>query len=268
MTKNISNSALRPHALTSATAVELLDLFLARTGIVTVVGAGGKKTTIYRLATAHRGRVGVTSTVMTPPFRPRLHAHVVVEDPGRLTDAVVDAARQHQRVAFATPSQKRARLGGVAPSQVTEIYGRAGFDLCLVKGDGARLKWIKAPGDEEPVVPPSTVVVPVVSARALGAPLTAKTVHRVELFCRLTGAQNGETITPEIVARLLSSELGLLKNIGAARVVAAINMVDTRQRRVAAQEAAQRALELSPRIERVVLARMIADDPVVEVVRR
>lgn len=206
--------------------------------------------------------------MLMPPFRRRLHAHVVVEDPERLTDAVVNAARQHRRVAFATPSEKRARLGGVAPSQVTEITRRAGFDVCLVKGDGARLKWIKAPGDEEPVVPPSTVVVPVVSARALGASLSTKTVHRVEAFCRLTGARDGDAITPEHVALLLASEQGLLKNIGEARVVAVINMVDTPRRRALAQETAERALALSPRIEHVVLSRMIEETPVVDVVGR
>ena len=37
---------------------DLLKLFCAEHGIISVVGAGGKKTTIYRLVAAHNGRVG------------------------------------------------------------------------------------------------------------------------------------------------------------------------------------------------------------------
>ncbi len=238
-------------------ASDLLDLFRARSGVVCIVGAGGKKTTLYRLATAHSGRVGITSTVLTPPFRNRLDAHVVVADPAGLSAAVAGAAQKHARVAFATPCEKPARLGGVAPAQVSEIHVRAGFDLSLVKADGARLKWIKAPGADEPVMPPATTVIAVVSARAMGVPLSEKTTHRLQEFVQVTGARYGEPISPQQVARLLTSEQGSLKGVGDARVIALINMVETPAQHAMAREAAQQALDLSGRIERVVLARMI-----------
>ena len=55
-----------------ASAARLLDLLAARHGLVAAVGAGGKKSTLYRLAEAHRlvgsARVGLTCTVsMGPP---------------------------------------------------------------------------------------------------------------------------------------------------------------------------------------------------------
>ncbi len=249
-------------------ASDLLELFEARVGVVCIVGAGGKKTTLYRLATAHPGRVGITSTVLTPPFRKRLGAHVVVEEEAKLSAAVASAAQKYDRVAFATPCDKRARLGGVAPRQVIEIHAQAGFDVSLVKGDGARLKWIKAPRDDEPLIPPATVVIPVLSARAMGEPLSEKTTHRLEQFIRITGARRGDPITPVLVARLLASEQGSLKNVGDARVIALINMVDTPEQRAMARDAAEQALDLSPKIERVILARMIDDDPIVAVVER
>ena len=50
--------------MTPESAARLLDLLAARTGLVCAVGAGGKKSTLYRLAEAHRlagtGRVGLT----------------------------------------------------------------------------------------------------------------------------------------------------------------------------------------------------------------
>ncbi len=249
-------------------ASELLDLFQARAGVVCIVGAGGKKTTLYRLAAAHPGKVGITSTVLTPPFRRRLGAHVVVEAKAKLSAVVERAAQTYDRVAFATPCAKRARLGGVAPQQVIEIHARAGFDVTLVKGDGARLKWIKAPREDEPVIPPATVVIPVLSARAMGEPLSNKTTHRLEEFICVTGARYGDPITPAMVARLLASERGTLKHVGDAQVIALINMLDTPEQRAMALDAAEQALELSPRIKRVILARMIDDDPIVAVVER
>ena len=49
-------------------------------------------------------------------------------------------------------------------------------------------------------------------------------------------------------------------------MVPVINMVDDQATREAAREAARLALETSSRLAQVVLARMIAPDPVIEVV--
>ena len=40
--------------MTAAAAGRLLDLLAARHGLVCAVGAGGKKTTLYRLVEAHK----------------------------------------------------------------------------------------------------------------------------------------------------------------------------------------------------------------------
>ncbi|HZA65365.1 MAG TPA: hypothetical protein VE592_00360, partial [Geminicoccaceae bacterium] len=76
----------------------------------------------------------------------------------------------------------------------------------------------------------------------------------------------GEPLTPEHVARLLTSELGALRGCGSSTVVPIINMVDDRSKRAAALETARRALERSDRLARVVLTNMVAPDPVIEVV--
>ncbi|MDQ3774178.1 MAG: hypothetical protein M3461_07335, partial [Pseudomonadota bacterium] len=56
----------------------LLEALAATRGLVALVGAGGKKTTLYRLARAHAGRIGITATVAIPPFPADLGAHVIV----------------------------------------------------------------------------------------------------------------------------------------------------------------------------------------------
>ncbi len=232
----------------------LLDLLAARSGTVCAVGAGGKKTTLYHLAVMHPGRVGLSCTVPNAHFPGTLGAHVVIAEPDELVSAVAEAASAHRLVAFALPSEKRARYGGVAPELIAEIQRAAGFDVLLLKCDGARMRWIKAPEEGEPVIPQAaTTVIPVVSAKALGEPLNETVAHRLSRVEALTGAGYGEAIKPEHVARLLADEAGALKNAGSATVVPVINMVDNAELEAAARDTARAALELTNRFQRVVL---------------
>ncbi len=233
---------------------ELIDLLAARSGTVCAVGAGGKKTTLYYLALTHPGRVGLTCTVPNTHFPGTLGASVVVAEAAELAAAVARAAAAHRLVAFAQPSEKKGRNGGVAPELIAEIQSTTRFDVLLVKCDGARMRWIKAPEDDEPLIPAeATTVVPIVSAKAFGQPLTETVAHRLSRVETVAGARYGETITPEHVARLLAHEEGALKNVGSATVVPIINMVDNSELEATAREAARAALDLTDRFDRVVL---------------
>ncbi len=248
---------------------QLVDLLDATSGLVCVVGAGGKKTTLYHLATRHSGRVGLTCTVPQAPFPKSLPGPVVVAEEGEIAAAVIEAAGTNRLVAFALPPVKKARYGGLRPELVEEIRHRSAFDVLLVKADGARMRWIKAPNDEEPAIPHgTTTVIPLVSARALGALLNAETAHRPERVAAVTGARPGEPITPTHVGRLLASEDGALKGSVGARVVPVINMVDDAARWAGAVEAARVALALTDRYDRVILTSHQRDDPLVDIVSR
>lgn len=248
---------------------ELLDVLYARSGIVCAVGAGGKKTTLYRLLRAHPGRVAFTSTVFTYAFPADLPAHTLVDAPERIVARVLDAARGHARLAYACPSDKPGRLGGLDPAQVVDCHQRGGFDLTLVKADGARMRVIKAPDAHEPnIVAGASTVLALVSARAIGLPLSGRCAHRPDRVAAVTGAREGEPLTPLHVAKLIASPDGLLRGVGAARVVPVINMADSDAERASALEAARIALDSSDRYDRVVVTAMDRDDPVVAVVER
>lgn len=250
-------------------ASELLDVLCARSGIVCAVGAGGKKTTLYRLLRAHPGRAAFTSTVFTYTFPADLAAHPIVDAPDRIVARVLDAAGTHPKLAFASPSDKPGRLVGLTPTQVTECHVRGGFDVTLVKADGARMRVIKAPDAHEPnLVPGATTVLALVSARAIGLPLSSRCAHRPERVAAVTGAREGEPLTPLHLAKLIASPDGLLRGVGNARVVPVINMADSEDGRAAAIEAARIALDSSNRYDRVVVAAMHAEAPIVAVLER
>lgn len=248
---------------------ELLDALAAHTGLVCLVGAGGKKSTLYRLAGLHPGRVGITATVHIAPFPELADARQILSAEADLETAVGKAAAATRMIAFACPPDKPQRLAGVSPLRVAAIHAAAGFDVTFIKADGARGRWIKAPNETEPPLPENAdTVIAVVSARAIGEPLSERTAHRIEQITRITGAAPGEPITPEHVARLLADPEGALKNAGNARVVPLINGVDDADREAQARKTAERALELSERFDRVVLSCMTRLDPLIGVIRR
>jgi hypothetical protein len=221
----------------------LVDALHARKGVVCMVGAGGKKSTMYRLAQAHDGRVAVTTTVHIPPFPEWLDAAPVVADAGALAAMVLAQARHRSRLAYATRTDKPGRFGGVAAQTVAQLHEQAQFDVTLVKADGARRRQIKGPGGREPIVPEqAATVVAAVSAQIVGQPLDQRIAHYAYL--------EGDWL-PD-----------------GAHLVPLINMAEDRESRRAAQEIAATLLDLSPRVTRVVISHMQGDDPLVAVVQR
>jgi len=248
--------------------MELLDLFKARQGIVCFVGAGGKKTTMFRLAAEHAGRVGITTTAHIEYFPRRLAATCYVEAEAALLQSVSND-HQSRVIAFATPSDRTGRHAGISPDAVKTFQQRGRFDLLLVKSDGARSRLIKAPKEDEPPLPADAdTVIPLVSAKVLGRPLNDKVAHRVDRLAAITGAEPEAELAPVHVARLLASDEGALKNTGNAQVVPIINMVDSNHLIGLARQAAEQALALTDRFDEVVLARMQDADPIVEIVSR
>ena len=197
-------------------------------GLVSIVGAGGKTTVLFELAEdlAERG-LDVVLTTTTKIFDPR-------QEPGRRFDRVLLAAElaEASQEPGETPAffehgpsvERRGRivvlgsrevpgtgkLQGVHPNWMTRL--RRDWAYVLVEADGARGRSIKAPGDHEPVVPPSTaVVIGVVGLDCLGRPMDGATVHRPERFQALTGCPNRTPIRPVHIAALASAREGLFK---------------------------------------------------------
>lgn len=247
----------------------ILDLLEARHGIVCAVGAGGKKTTLYRLAAFHPGKVGITTTVFMAPFPEALQAARIIAPPEELPAAVVASVRENRQVVFACPSEKKGRLGGLPVGAIQPLHRQAGFDLTLVKADGARMRQIKAPAADEPNVPMETdVVLFLVSAGVIGQRLSETVAHRIERLEAVTGARRGEPIEPHHVARLLTSTAGARQNVGRAHLIPVINQVDDPDRRRLARAVAEQAMAECELLGRIVLTSMLKDDPIVDVIRR
>ncbi|MGI9508524.1 MAG: selenium cofactor biosynthesis protein YqeC [Geminicoccaceae bacterium] len=253
------------------TAETFVDALGAANGIVATVGAGGKKTTLYRLLEAHRairtGRIMLTSTVQTGAVPKALDVPTVLVEQDDPDLAIAETGKRDGAWLFAGHSAKPRRFSGLSLDLIPSLHVRGRFDVSLVKADGARMRMVKAPGRDEPALPKAVAtILPVVSARAIGRPLGDMLVHHPERLAKVVDAEPGTELTADHVARLLSSPDGALRRVGDARVVPVINMVDSPERLALARDAARKALSMTERFERVVLASMASPLPLVEVI--
>jgi probable selenium-dependent hydroxylase accessory protein YqeC len=236
--------------------MKLLDALGLDGGIVCAVGAGGKKSLLHALAAAHpdaSGRLGMTATARCTPPPQGLFGVCLGEPPEALPQAL--AATAATRVFYAGPQSRPGRFDGIDPAQVLELHRAHGFATTLVKADGARMRWIKAPGENEPVlVPGAELVLPVLSLRALGRLLDEKAAHRPERVAELTGTAPGAPIDEHTFIALLSHEQGSLRDCDGARVVPVLNMVDDEAALAAGLHIAAETLARCHRYERIVLA--------------
>jgi probable selenium-dependent hydroxylase accessory protein YqeC len=248
---------------------DLLDLFGARRGVICAVGAGGKKSTLYSLLMRHPGRVALTATVFTARFPAHLGLQSVIAEEVELAARLAPLAEAN-RLGFAAPSAKPGRYAGIAPGLVSQLHADTERDATFVKADGARMRWMKAPREGEPVLPPDcSTLICVLSAKALGRPLSDEIAHRLQQISSVTGLQTGEIIEPKHLAGLLVSDAGLLRGSAGRSVVPVINMVDDASHERLARQAAEIALAETDRFDRVILASMRRDDqPVVAVIER
>jgi probable selenium-dependent hydroxylase accessory protein YqeC len=234
---------------------------LAGRGLVAVVGAGGKKTTLWRLAERH-DRAVVTAATRIPAFGERVVDLVEIDDPVAAVEDALDreAAGEWPWPLGLVPGRADdVRYEGYDTSEISALADAVGDDLdaILLKADGARNRLFKAPDGHEPQVPDrADTVLPVASARVVGEPLGEEHVHRPGLAGEIAGLEPDEVIEPVHVARVLASERGGLKRVpGGATAVPVVNMCDDDALAAVGRRVAAGVLERAD-VPRVVLARM------------
>src|SRR5947209_9919958 len=175
--------------------------------LISLVGAGGKTTTMYTLASelAQQNKRVITTTTTNIYFpKPgETDTLIVASETPTLLKMVNAAWKQHRRVTVAARVIGAGKVGGLSPEQPYELLTKGEADAVLVEADGARHKMIKAPAEHEPVVPFQTnVALLLMSAEAINQPLSAEVAHRPERVAAVLGIEQGDVLTPALVARL------------------------------------------------------------------
>jgi probable selenium-dependent hydroxylase accessory protein YqeC len=235
-------------ALRTADASMLSNVLPVRAGMITaLVGAGGKTTTMFRLAaeltTQGKRVITTTTTHIFPPDAGQTEALIFAPTRALLLERAAAALAAHAHITIAAEPTPEGKLLGLPPAWVTDLRTLPGIETILVEADGAKGRMLKAPAAHEPVIPPGAdLVLLLASASVLGQPLNEAIAHRVEQITAVTGLAPGEIITAQALATLATSDHGLLKGLPpAASAILVLTHLD-QQRLQEAQTVATLAL--------------------------
>ncbi len=187
--------------------------------VVSLVGAGGKTSTLFWLAqtlVASGQRVLVTTTTRMFPPEPKYGVTVVIEPdfPQRLAALRGLPGAPGIVALFSHFDATEGKLMGCEPDEVDVLKALAIADVILVEADGARHCSLKAPAAHEPCIPRgSNTVIALTGAAPLGCPANPANIHRWPQFAAITGLCVGDRVNHDALGRLLTSPEGMFKSV-------------------------------------------------------
>ena len=228
-------------------------------GNVALTGGGGKTTLLGVLGRAFKSE-GVpalltTTTKIQRPFPVPVDWFVEALYPAELKREVLLNWKAGTLGMAVSGPYGDHKWDGISPETVDALYDDMNDGVILNEADGAFRLPIKAPAAHEPVIPLSTtLVIPVLGLSALGTPLDEAHAFRPHLIARITGLAMGDPITETAMARLISHPEGLSKETPSkARVIPFLNQADATALKKAGERIAGKILEMSSRIDNVLL---------------
>lgn len=196
-------------------------LRISASPIVAFVGAGGKTTGLFRLARELSAPVLVTATTHLAAWQAGLADRHIMAESAAPVEAIEHGLTG---VTLITGPLSGEKLQPIHPDLLLwlrQFAASHGLPL-LIEADGARGRPLKAPDSHEPPIPNFVETVAVVAGmNGLGKRLDEETVHRPEIFARLSGLDPGQPVDTQALLRVLLHPQGGLKNIpaGARRTV-------------------------------------------------
>ncbi len=247
-------------------------LGLKKRELISLVGAGGKTTLMYRLAKelflAGKRVVTTTTTKILEPNPEETNFLFIDSDEMRIKDFVWHHVHQYGYLTVAREKLGAAKLKGISADLVDDLWRLNEIDFILVEADGSAGRPIKAPRPWEPVIPAeTTLVIGIMGIDGLGKKVDEKNVFYPEGISKVTGLAEGEELSSEGMALLITHSEGIFKGApSSSRVIAFLNKVDIQNGVTKAKRISEKIFEEKHlQIERVVLGQLRDVPPVAEV---
>jgi probable selenium-dependent hydroxylase accessory protein YqeC len=241
--------------------------------VISLTGAGGKTTLMFRLAKELllKGKKVVTTTttkILEPASGETVSffIHLAEEELKQYVHKHLD---QYKHITIARERLESGKLKGVSSDLVNDFWSSNEIDYIIIEADGAAGRPVKAPREGEPVIPSSTtLVVAILGVDGVEGEVNEENVFQVERVSKLTGIPIGKKMTDEAMAILMTHPEGIFKGTpSSSRVIAFLNKVDIPNGVVRAKGIARKIIERKHlQIERVVLGQLKSEPPVVEVI--
>ena len=240
------------------TLYEALNMDLNISELISLVGAGGKTSTMFRLAqelSAFGKKVLVTTTT-----------NIAFSETSKADYLVIDSSKDILFLSKVEPGtivclgsgmlNEKGKLKGIDRELIDEIYQKHLFDYIVVEADGSKRRPIKAPAHYEPVIPRETTrVVGLIGLDALGKSITEDYVHRPNLFCSITGKKMGDIIDRKCLIHLILSQDGLFKDVPRdCKKYVVFNKADHTDREEEAKMTINELIEIQPPVNGFIIA--------------
>lgn len=193
-----------------------LAMKLGETEVISFVGAGGKTTSIRRLAGYLKSQgkkvLCTTSTAINIPEEGSYDAYFL----GSLGE---EYRPQEASVTYYGQYERSQMLRNQDLEALEQIIARDLFDYILIEADGARRKPIKAPRDGEPVIVDKTsITLGLVGLDCLGKKIE-DTVQRPEIFAQILGLNLNHVLEAADIIALARHEQGLFKDFRGKKIL-------------------------------------------------
>ncbi|MDE2820630.1 MAG: selenium cofactor biosynthesis protein YqeC [Chloroflexota bacterium] len=244
---------------------------LSRGDVAAFVGAGGKTSLLVGLGyeLAESGwRVLATATTEIPAEQLSLYPHAMRYDSG--AEAISQALSEYNFVfLYDMSTWQKGVLSGPREDWARELLDSVDSDVLLVEADRSDGLPFKAPFENEPWIPPETsLVVPIASLTALGAPLDDEHIYNPAAMMEQYGfLQNSPVKSPWLAQVLRDEELGLKNVPEGARVTLFLNRTPERGYLRGRARAIARLSLQNPRVQAVAIGSVRGAEPVHEVQR-
>ncbi|MCP3955657.1 MAG: putative selenium-dependent hydroxylase accessory protein YqeC [Desulfobacterales bacterium] len=259
------------HTMRTATTLRQA-LFFDQGAVISLVGAGGKTSLMFRLAhelAAAGDTVLTTTTTKISQHEAACNASKTISGPvSTLLSRAEDYLAQQKHITAARDSYD-GKLIGFKARDIDRLWQTGCFRWIIVEADGAARLPLKVPDAHEPVIPDCChCTVGVIGLTAFEKPLSDQWVFRLKRFAQLTGLEPGAKITAAAITASLCHPEGIFKGFpGTSERIVFLNQADTPERLEAGRRIAAGLAEQYPPsgIRRVILGQLLFDPPVVEI---
>lgn len=247
-------------------------LGLTDKGVISLVGAGGKTSLMFRLArefsSSGMSVLTTTTTKILSPTTDQSKNLMISHRPEDILSRTRDIIAHTPHITAASHCMtETGKLVGFSPEAIALFQKSNLFRWIIVEADGAAGLPLKVPASHEPVIPGCTDwVIGIIGLSALGRPLDNQTVFRPELVSKITGLSEGGKILGKNICDILHHRKGIFQGTpGRAQKIVFLNQADIPQKAQAGQSIIRNLIRIKHRgISRVVLGCTSVEPPVLE----
>ena len=178
--------------------------------VVSIVGAGGKTTLMFKLANELKDKGKVLVTTTTKIYKPNKN-EVDYLSTGKEGYEFIKNNKAYGIYAYGEDINKEDKLIGIEPNLVE--YLKSNFDYILIEADGSKRKDLKAWNENEPIIcSVNNKYIGVLSLNTIDIEINNNNIHRIEEFLNLANSNIGEKVSLDILIEIIFNKKGLFKS--------------------------------------------------------